>query len=76
MRSAAGSQRQSRGFRQPALRVVLGSAQSLRAKEVDIDPLDTELAKQLVAIKWKMTSRGQIAVETKEEMRKRGCAVT
>jgi hypothetical protein len=29
------------------------------------------LAKQLVAIKWKMTSNGQIAVETKEEMRKR-----
>jgi phage terminase large subunit len=34
--------------------------------------LDTDLAKQLVAIKWKMTSKGQIAVESKEEMRKRG----
>lgn len=40
--------------------------------EIDIDPLDTELAKQLVAIKWKMTSKGQIAVESKDEMRKRG----
>jgi hypothetical protein len=40
--------------------------------EIDIDSLDSELAKQLVAIKWKMTSRGQIAVESKEEMRKRG----
>jgi hypothetical protein len=40
--------------------------------EIDIDPDDDVLAKQLVAIKWKMTSKGQIAVETKEEMRKRG----
>jgi hypothetical protein len=39
--------------------------------EIDIDPNDDVLAKQLVAIKWKMTSRGQIQVETKEEMRKR-----
>ena len=39
--------------------------------EIDIDPNDDVLAKQLVAIKWKMTSKGQIAVETKEEMRKR-----
>ncbi len=28
------------------------------AGEIDIDPLDTELGKQLVAIKWKMTSKG------------------
>jgi hypothetical protein len=40
--------------------------------EIDIDPLDTELAKQLVQIKWKMTSSGKIAVEPKDEMRKRG----
>jgi hypothetical protein len=40
--------------------------------QIDIDPDDDVLAKQLVAIKWKMTSKGQIAVETKEEMRKRG----
>ena len=30
------------------------------------------LAKQLVAIKYKITSKGPIAVETKDEMRKRG----
>jgi hypothetical protein len=40
--------------------------------EIDIDPFDTELAKQLVAIKYKLTSKGQIAVESKDEMRKRG----
>jgi hypothetical protein len=41
------------------------------AGEIDIDPEDEQLAKQLGAIKWTMTSKGQIAVETKEEMRKR-----
>ena len=39
---------------------------------IDIDPNDTELAKQLGQIKWKMTSSGKIAVESKDEMRKRG----
>ena len=40
--------------------------------EIDIDPLDKALAQQLVKIKWSMTSKGQIAVETKKEMRARG----
>jgi len=40
--------------------------------DVDIDPNDKELAKQLVQIKWTMTSKGQIRVEGKEEMRCRG----
>ena len=40
--------------------------------EIDIDPTDDVLAKQLVAIKYRLTSRGQIQVETKEEIRKRG----
>jgi hypothetical protein len=31
-----------------------------------------QLAKQLGDIKWKLTSKGQIAVETEDEMRKRG----
>ena len=44
--------------------------------EIDFDPDDDVLAKQLVAIKWKMTSKGQIAVETKEERRKRELPVT
>ena len=39
--------------------------------DIDIDPDDAVLAKQLVAIKYKVTSKGQIAVETKDEMRKR-----
>jgi hypothetical protein len=40
--------------------------------DMDIDPDDDVLAKQLVAIKYKITSKGPIAVETKDEMRKRG----
>jgi hypothetical protein len=40
--------------------------------EIDIDPDDEVLAKQLGDIKWKMVSKGQIQVETKDEMRKRG----
>jgi hypothetical protein len=40
--------------------------------DIDIDPNDDELAKQLGEIKWKMTSNGRIAVESKDEMRKRG----
>jgi hypothetical protein len=40
--------------------------------DIDIDPNDDQLAKQLGDIKWKLTSKGQIAVETKDEMRKRG----
>jgi hypothetical protein len=40
--------------------------------DIDIDPNDKELAKQLGKIKLSMTSKGQIKVESKDEMRKRG----
>ena len=40
--------------------------------EVDIDPDDDVLAAQLWAIKWKLTSRGQIEIESMDEIRKRG----
>jgi hypothetical protein len=42
-----------------------------REGNVDIDPLDDELAAQLSAIKYKR-SGGRIQIESKEEMRKRG----
>ena len=38
--------------------------------EIDIDPHDEELAKQLGKIRWKMTSSGKIAVESKDDMRR------
>jgi hypothetical protein len=40
--------------------------------DIDIDPYDKELAKQLVKIKWSLTSRGQVKIESKKEMRARG----
>ena len=40
--------------------------------EIDIDPDDEDLAAQLGSIKWKLTSRGQVQIESKDEMRKRG----
>lgn len=40
--------------------------------EIDLDPLDDELASQLAALQYKFTSRGQIVIESKDDMRKRG----
>lgn len=40
--------------------------------DVDIDPNDDDLAAQLVALKYKRAGRGQILIESKEDMRKRG----
>ena len=40
--------------------------------DIDIDPDDDELAAQLGAVKYKFTARGQIIIESKDEMKKRG----
>ena len=42
------------------------------AGEIDIDPDDDVLASQLQSLKWTLTSKGQIKIESKEDMRKRG----
>lgn len=42
------------------------------AGEIDLDPADDELARQLVALTWGVDSRGRIRVESKERMRRRG----
>lgn len=39
---------------------------------IDIDPTDDVLANQLMSIKFSYTSRGQIRIESKEDMEKRG----
>jgi hypothetical protein len=44
----------------------------LEAGEADLDPLDEDLAAQLGSIKFKYTSKGQIQIESKEDLRKRG----
>jgi hypothetical protein len=40
--------------------------------DIDLDPDDDDLAAQLGAIKYRFTSRGQIQIESKDDMRKRG----
>jgi hypothetical protein len=42
-------------------------------REIDIDPNDEDLAAQLVSIKWGLTrKKGQIYIESKDEMKRRG----
>lgn len=41
------------------------------AGDMDIDPDDDDLAAQLGAIRYKFTSRGQVQIESKDDMRKR-----
>lgn len=40
--------------------------------DADIDPADDELAAQLGAMRFKYTARGQVLIESKDDMRKRG----
>jgi len=44
----------------------------LECGDVDLDPADDDLAAQLGALKYRYNSRGQIVIESKDEMRKRG----
>jgi phage terminase large subunit-like protein len=44
----------------------------LESGDADLDPADDELAAQLGALKFRYDSRGRIAVESKDEARKRG----
>jgi hypothetical protein len=46
--------------------------QRFEAGQIDIDPTDEDLAAQLGAIKYTVTSRGQIKVESKKTMKRRG----
>jgi hypothetical protein len=49
-----------------------GLRQRFEDGDIDIDPDDDELAAQLGAMRYKFTSRGQIQIESKDDMRKRG----
>jgi hypothetical protein len=42
--------------------------------DIDIDPEDSDLAAQLADIKWFPTSSGQVQIESKDEIRRRGKA--
>lgn len=49
-----------------------GLRQRFEAGDIDLDPHDDELAAQLGSIKFKYTPRGQVLIESKDDMRKRG----
>lgn len=49
-----------------------GLRQRFEDGDIDIDPTDDELASQLLSIKYKPNSRGQILLESKDDMKKRG----
>jgi hypothetical protein len=49
-----------------------GLRQRFEDGDVDLDPDDDELAAQLGALRYKYTSRGQVQIESKDDMRKRG----
>jgi hypothetical protein len=49
-----------------------GLRERFESGDIDLDPNDDELAAQLGAMRYKYTSRGQVQIESKDEMRKRG----
>lgn len=49
-----------------------GLRQLFEDGDIDIDPDDDELAAHLGALKYKYTSRGQVQIESKDEIKKRG----
>jgi hypothetical protein len=49
-----------------------GLRERFEAGAVDLDPDDDELAAQLGAIRYRFTPRGQVVIESKDDLRKRG----
>jgi hypothetical protein len=49
-----------------------GLRERFEVGDIDIDPGDEDLAAQLGALRYKFTPRGQVQIESKDEMRRRG----
>ena len=49
-----------------------GLRERFEAGDIDLDPTDDQLASQLAALRFEYTSRGQIKIESKDDMAKRG----
>lgn len=49
-----------------------GLRERFEAGDIDVDPADDELAAQLGAIRYQFSARGQIKIESKEDMKRRG----
>ncbi len=64
--------RNSESFKNLKAELYWGLRERFQDGDIDLDPLDDELAAQLLSIKWFRTSRGQTQIESKDEARKRG----
>ncbi|MDQ7794137.1 MAG: hypothetical protein RDU89_06955 [bacterium] len=51
-----------------------GLRERFETGDIDLDPADEELAAQLSSLRYRYTARGQIEIESKDEMKKRGLA--
>ena len=49
-----------------------GLREAFEAGEIDLDPNDDDLAGQLAELRYTLDSRGQIVIESKDDMKKRG----
>lgn len=49
-----------------------GLRERFEAGDMDLDPADDQTAAQLGALRYRYTARGQVQIESKDEMRKRG----
>ncbi|OFW99194.1 MAG: hypothetical protein A3E78_14260 [Alphaproteobacteria bacterium RIFCSPHIGHO2_12_FULL_63_12] len=52
--------------------VFWGLRERFEAGDIDLDPADEETAAQLSALRYKTNSRGQILIESKDDMKRRG----
>ena len=69
---AGGSPADSERFLNARAEWYWGLRQRFEHGDIDLDPDDDELAAQLAAIRYEFTARGQIKIESKDDMAKRG----
>lgn len=71
MQAGAGAE-DSRQFKNARAEWYWGLRQLFEQGAVDLDPDDDDLAAQLGALRYVYTSRGQLQIESKDDMKKRG----
>lgn len=60
------------GFANLRAELYWGLRERFQAGDIDLDPNDDDLAAELAGLKFKTNSRGQIIIESKDDMRARG----
>lgn len=69
---AGGAAQNSRKFINARAEWWWGLRKLFEDGDIDIDPTDDDLASQLSSLRYKYNSRGQIQIESKDDMKKRG----